>query len=168
MRFIGNFFAGIVSLIYFAVLLVMSMALFASNLFSADYFSDVLKSIEFSEIKLSDLGIEGVEEGATVEDLLVDTLEEAGVSENDAKKILNSEEIKDVAGNFLSDTVTYIANQDGEIPQIKEKDVDRILQSEELKGLLQEVPDDIKTKDMTDEINNMIREMFEGGTVNVY
>lgn len=155
MKFIGSILASILSLVYFFVLIAMSSILVIANVFSADYFNNILQNVTFSEIKLGDLGIES-EEGATLEDLLVSGLKESGMNEEEAKRVINDEETREVASEFIVDAIEYFTN-DGDIPQVKSEDIKRILESEEINGV------DIDT--LVDDVNQAIEDVFKGGEI---
>jgi len=165
MKVVGNVLAGIVSVIYFFVLIVMICILFASNAFSEKYYSNVLKEIEFNEVKLTDLGVTEVNEvygeEATVEDVLVGILKEAGFSENDAKVIINNDEVKELVGTFISDSVTYVATNE-EVPQLNKEEVKKVLENEEIAPLLKDVPEGAELDGLVNDINIMIKDYFEG------
>lgn len=165
LKFFGNLLAGMVSLVYFSVLLAMASVLVVSNFLSADYYTKILSNIDFKEIRLSDLGVTGTDADLTVEDVLVDALGEAGISENDAKKIINSEKINEVAGELISDTANYFIDQK-EMPQLDVNDVKAIMESEEASGLVDQVPSDMTPEEITNELNNFIKEALEGVDVN--
>lgn len=165
MKAVGNVLAGIVSVIYFFVLIGMIFILFSSNVFSEKYYSDILKSVEFNEVKLTDLGVTEVNEiygeEATVEDVLVGGLKEVGFSENDAKVIINNNEVKELVGAFISDSVTYVATN-GEVPQLNKEEVKAIIENKEIAPLLKEVPEGAELDRVVNDINSMIKEYFEG------
>lgn len=164
MKFVGNVLAKVFSIIFFIVLFLMMILFFLSNVFSANYYKNILNDIDLSEIKLADLGITGEEfsEDASVEDLLVDSLKEAGISENDAKKIVNNEKINEVVGNFISDTMNYLTYNE-EVPQLDYKDVKEIIESNEVSSVLEDTPNDKEIKEFVDEVNKYLVESFEGG-----
>lgn len=165
-RTIGNVLAGIVSVVYFFVLFAMMVLGFVSNVFSANYYKQVLNDVDLSEIKLSDVGVtsfnEEFGEDASVEDVLVKTLEEAGVSRNDATKIVNNEKVNEVVGTFLSDTMVYLANNE-EVPQLNYQDAEEIMKSNEISSVLEYTPTEEELKQLVDELNKYIAESFEGG-----
>jgi len=164
MKVVGNVLAGIFSIIYFFVLIGTIGILFVSNIFSEKYYSNVLKEIEFNEVKLIDLGVtelnEVYGEEATVEDVLVGTLKEAGFSENDAKVIINNDEVKELVGTFISDSVTYIATNE-EVPQLNANQVKEVLSSNEIKPLLKDINEN-ELGGLVNEVNILIKEYFEG------
>lgn len=166
MKIIGNILAGIVSIIYFFVLFAMTILVFASNVFSANYYKEILNDNDLSEIKLSDLGITSLNEefgeDASVEDLLVQSLEEAGIAKEDAIKIVNNEKVNEVVGTFLSDTMIYLTNNE-KVPQLNYQDVEEIIKSNEVSSVLEYSPTDEELKQLVDELNKFIVESFEGG-----
>ena len=165
-RTIGNILAVIVSGIYFFVLFAMTILLFISNVYSANYYKQILNDVDLSEIKLSDFGVtsfgEEFGEDSSVEDVLVRILEETGIPKDDATKIVNNEKVNEVVGNFLSDTMVYLTNNE-EIPQLNYQDVEEIIKSNEVSSVLEYTPNQEEIKQLVDEFNKYIVEIFEGG-----
>ena len=143
MKILGNILATIVSILYSVILLVIIILVFVSNAFSANYYEEILNDINISEIKLTDLGLATFEKefgaDASVEDVLVKSLEKVGISKNDAEKVVNNEQINEVVGTLLSDTVGYLAGSE-HLPQINYEDIDKILKSDEVSSVLEKVP----------------------------
>lgn len=164
MKKVGDFFAGFTSVIYFIVIFIMMILLFLSNVFSENYYTNILNNIDLSDIKLADLGIYDDEfrSDATVQDILIESLEEAGISENDAIKIINNKKINEVAGKFISDTIVYITDNE-EIPQINYQDIKEIIRSDNISRVLEETPSDEEIKQFVNELNIAIAESFEEG-----
>lgn len=166
MKVIGNILAGMISMIFSVVLFIMMLLIFISNIFSENYYKNILNDIDMSEIKLSDLGVSSLSEefgeDASVEDVLVETLEEAGINENDARHIVNNEKVNEVVGEFLSDTMVYLTDNK-QIPQLDYEDVEEIINSKEISQVLEDIPNDEEIKELVDELNNFIVETFEGG-----
>lgn len=126
---LGNFFAIIFSIIYSIILILIIIMFFFSSFFKGDIYTSILKSIDFKEIKLSDIDLRFKElfgKDVTLEEAFVLTLEEVGIDSNVAVEIINNDEVKEVVGEFIGDCVNYTINQD-ELPEIKESDVEVIL-----------------------------------------
>lgn len=126
---LGNFFAIIFSVIYSIGLTLIIILFFMSSFFKGDIYSSVLKSIDFKEIKLSDIDSSLVNlfgKDVTLEEAFVSTLEQAGIDSDVAIEIINNDEIKEVVGEFVGEVVNYSINQD-ELPQIEKEDVEVIL-----------------------------------------
>lgn len=164
MKVVGNVLAGVLSVVYFVVLFVMMILLFVSNVFKANYYESILKDIDLADIKLADFGISISEFGsdASVEDVLVQALEEVGFSKNEALKVVNNEKINEVVGEFFSDTVDYLINNE-EVPQLDYQEALDIMKSDEITAVLEEAPTEEEIKEFVDELNKYISESFEGG-----
>lgn len=165
MKVLGNILAGVVSVVYFFVLFIMMMLVFVSNIFSANYYEKILNDTDLSEIKLADFGVslgENFESDDSVEDLLITSLEEAGIPKDDAINIVNSEKVNEVVGTFISDTMNYLTNNE-EVPQLNYQDVKEIMESNEVSSVLEDTPNDDEIKQIVDELNKFIAESFEGG-----
>lgn len=160
MKVMKNILAVIVSITYLFVLLIMGTMLVLSNFFSGDYYTKVLESVDFSEIKASDLGINNVEKDVTVEDVLVDAFKEVGISSNDAKKIVNSNKIKKVVGRIIGDTTTYLVDKE-KIPTISVYEVESILAIDEVSSIVDEIGGNLTTEQITNELNKLIKEYVE-------
>ena len=165
MNFIKNLLAIIISFSYFIILLIMGTLLVLSNVFSGDYYTKILQDIDFSEVKISDFGINNVEKDMTVEEVLVDTLKEAGVSSSDAKKIANSNKIKEIAGRIIGESTIYLVEQE-KLPQISVSEVKSLLEDKEFSEIVGEIPTDMNAEEITNELNKLIKELLEGEVSN--
>ena len=164
MKTLRSILALFTSIIFFVVLLIMVLLVFVSNIFSKDYYASILSTDTLKEIKLSDIGYskDGIEEDATVEDLLISSLEEVGISSNDAEKIINNEQVSEVVGEFLSDTMVYFTNNE-EIPQLDYQDIEKIIQSEEVANVLETDFNEEELKQIVNDLNKYIADAFKGG-----
>ena len=116
-------------------------------------------------MKISDFGINNVEKDMTVEEVLVDTLKEAGVSSSDAKKIANSNKIKEIAGRIIGESTIYLVEQE-KLPQISVSEVKSLLEDKEFSEIVGEIPTDMNAEEITNELNKLIKELLEGEVSN--
>ena len=136
---LGKFFAIILSVVYSIGLTLILLLFFASSFTKGNIYTDILKSIDLNNVKLSDIDPRLADKfgsDVTLEDAFVTSLGKAGIDESVAREIARNPEIKEIVGDFVGDCINYSINQD-ELPQIKESDVNTILDNidmEEING----------------------------------
>lgn len=160
---LGEFLGVLFSIIYSFVLIIMIILFFASSLLKGDIYGDILKSIDISEIKLSDISPELVSmygKDATIESILVDTLESAGIDSDVALEIVNDDKTKEVLGGFVGDIINYSVNKD-EIPEIKTSDVEEILNNIDKDKLPNKEINKDEIKDVINNINSSTKDYLK-------
>lgn len=136
---LGKFLGVIFSIIYSIILIIMIILLFASSFLKGNLYGNILKSIDISEIKLSDISPELASmmgEDLTLEETFISVLEEAGIDSNVATKLVETEEVKEIAGDYIGEIINYTIYKE-EFPEIKEKDVEKVIDNidiEEITG----------------------------------
>ncbi|MBQ8234909.1 MAG: hypothetical protein IJZ36_04955 [Bacilli bacterium] len=165
MKIFRTIIASMFSVLFFFVLLGMTLLLFVSNAFNKEYYKEVLKDVNLEEVKLNEIGIDNFNEElgseASVNDVLVKGLKEFNINENDAKKIINNNEVKEVVGSLLSDAVIYLTNKEN-LPQISMEDVEKLKNVDELKDVIGNIPNDEMEK-LVGEVNQMIKNYLKEG-----
>ena len=144
---LGKFFALIFSTIYYFLLLIMLFLMFSSKFITKEFYVKTIKKIDLSEIKIKE------ENNKTIEQLLIEKLEESGIDEKTSKEILKNEKLKEFVGNIIGNSISSIIT--------KEKLIE--VTNEDLKKIINEIPIDIKISDeelneLTNEINTAIKE----------
>ena len=147
---LGKFFALIFSTIYYFLLLIMLFLMFSSKFITKEFYVKTIKKIDLSEIKIKE------ENNKTIEQLLIEKLEESGIDEKTSKEILKNEKLKEFVGNIIGNSISSIIT--------KEKLIE--VTNEDLKKIINEIPIDIKISDeelneLTNEINTGIKENIE-------
>ena len=147
---LGKFFALIFSTIYYFLLLIMLFLMFSSKFITKEFYVKTIKKIDLSEIKIKE------ENNKTIEQLLIEKLEESGIDEKTSKEILKNEKLKEFVGNIIGNSISSIIT--------KEKLIE--VTNEHLKKIINEIPIDIKISDeklneLTNEINTAIKENIE-------
>lgn len=147
---LGKFFALIFSTIYYFLLLIMLFLMFSSKFITKEFYVKTIKKIDLSEIKIKE------ENNKTIEQLLIEKLEESGIDEKTSKEILKNEKLKEFVGNIIGNSISSIIT--------KEKLIE--VTNEDLKKIINEIPIDIKISDeelneLTNEINTAIKENIE-------
>lgn len=147
---LGKFFALIFSTIYYFLLLIMLFLMFSSKFITKEFYVKTIKKIDLSEIKIKE------ENNKTIEQLLIEKLEESGIDEKTSKEILKNEKLKEFVGNIIGNSISSIIT--------KEKLIE--VTNEDLKKIINEIPIDIKIRDeelneLTNEINTAIKENIE-------
>ena len=147
---LGKFFALIFSTIYYFLLLIMLFLMFSSKFITKEFYVKTIKKIDLSEIKIKE------ENNKTIEQLLIEKLEESGIDEKTSKEILKNEKLKEFVGNIIGNSISSIIT--------KEKLIE--VTNEDLKKIINEKPIDIKISDeelneLTNEINTAIKENIE-------
>lgn len=162
---LGNFFAIIFSVVYSIILTLIIILFFFSSFFKGDIYTSILKSIDFKEIKLSDIDPKLVNmfgKNATLEEAFVITLEEAGIDSNVALEIINNDEVKEVVGEFIGECVNYTINQD-ELPEINEKEVEQILDNIDIEEVTNQDINKEEIMKYVDEINVSAKDYLKEG-----
>lgn len=162
---LGKFFAIIFSVIYSIVLILIILLFFMSSFTKGNIYTDILKSIDLKEIKLSDIDpslAEAFGRDVTLEDAFVSTLSDAGIDSNVAREIANNEEVKEVVGEFVGDCINYSINK-SDLPQIKEEDVDVILDNIDVEEVTGEEINKEEIMNYVDEINNNTKDYLMEG-----
>lgn len=165
MKIFRTIIASVFSVLFFFVLLGMTLLLFVSNAFNKEYYKEVLKDLNLEEVKLNEIGIDNFNDDlgsdASVNDVLVEGLKEFNINENDAKKIINNNEVKEVVGSLLSDAVIYLTNREN-LPQISMEDVKKLSNVDDLKDIIDNIPGDEMEK-LIDDVNQMIKNYLKEG-----
>lgn len=165
MKYIGKFFAVIFSIIYMAFLIAFISLNYSKNLLSGDFYSNILKSVDFSQIKVSDIAntFDGIEhyEDATLEDIIVEGLTDGGMSEEQAKGIVENENVKNVVGNLIGEMVEYGVNG-GDIPTISNEDIKALVTDPELNIEGEEFTDE-EIEEVTNQLNDIINQLLTEG-----
>lgn len=154
MKILKKLISIMLSIILFFVLILFSGISFVSNFYSKEYYTNLMKNIDLDTVKLTDIGID--EEG-TVEDYLVDELNEMGLEKDLSRKIIRSDEVKEVVGTFVADWVEYSSNGK-DIPQISREDVDKVLSNDDVKSVIDEELTDEEINKLIEIINDAIKE----------
>lgn len=157
LKILGKFFAVIFSIVFFFVLTGFMSALFARNITSANYYSDVIENIDLDTMKVSDLNeffdIGDLDPDATLEDALIDALTEESGDAVAAKSLVNNKEIRSIVGKFLGDFINYYLG--GEKPNVSKKDLETILTNSDYVKLAGERP-------TQKEIDNIYNDIVDG------
>ena len=165
MKIFRTIIASVFSVLFFFVLLGMTLLLFVSNAFNKEYYKEVLKDVNLEEVKLNEIGIDNFNDDlgsdASVNDVLVEGLKEFNINENDAKKIINNNEVKEVVGSLLSDAVIYLTNREN-LPQISMEDVKKLSNLDDLKDIIDNIPGDEMEK-LIGDVNQMIKNYLKEG-----
>lgn len=165
MKIFRTIIASVFSVLFFFVLLGMTLLLFVSNAFNKEYYKEVLKDVNLEEVKLNEIGINNFNDDlgsdASVNDVLVEGLKEFNINENDAKKIINNNEVKEVVGSLLSDAVIYLTNREN-LPQISMEDVKKLSNVDDLKDIIDNIPGDEMEK-LIGDVNQMIKNYLKEG-----
>lgn len=165
MKIFRTIIASVFSVLFFFVLLGMTLLLFVSNAFNKEYYKEVLKDVNLEEVKLNEIGIDNFNDDlgsdASVNDVLVEGLKEFNINENDAKKIINNNEVKEVVGSLLSDAVIYLTNREN-LPQISMEDVKKLSNVDDLKDIIDNIPGDEMEK-LIGDVNQMIKNYLKEG-----
>lgn len=165
MKIFRTIIASVFSVLFFFVLLGMTLLLFVSNAFNKEYYKEVLKDVNLEEVKLNEIGIDNFNDDlgsdASVNDVLVEGLKEFNINENDAKKIINNNEVKEVVGSLLSDAVIYLTNREN-LPQISMEDVKKLSNVDDLKDIIDNIPGD-KMEKLIGDVNQMIKNYLKEG-----
>lgn len=154
MKIVGKIFAILFSVLFGIILFAFSIVTFVSSIYNENFYENILKNIDLSTIKLSDLGVDL--EG-TVEDYLVYSLNEIGFDSETSRSIIRNDEIKEVLGEFVSDCVEYAIKKE-EIPQIEKEDIDKILNNKEVKEKIESKIKDEDINKLVKEVNNFIKD----------
>ena len=165
MKIFRTIIASVFSVLFVFVLLGMTLLLFVSNAFNKEYYKEVLKDVNLEEVKLNEIGIDNFNDDlgsdASVNDVLVEGLKEFNINENDAKKIINNNEVKEVVGSLLSDAVIYLTNREN-LPQISMEDVKKLSNVDDLKDIIDNIPGD-KMEKLIGDVNQMIKNYLKEG-----
>lgn len=159
---LGKFFAVIFSVIYTIGLTLIILIFFLSSFFKGDIYGSILKSIDLNKVKLSDIDPKLANEfgkDATLEEVFISSLEQAGVDRRVAKEIANNDEIKEVVGEFVGDCINYSINKE-ELPQIKKDDVNTIIDNIDNYDITNKEIDKEEIMDYIDEVNKSSKEYF--------
>lgn len=166
LKIIGKIFAVLFSTVYFFILTGFVILFFGSNLLSTVYYKDVLKSIDLKEIKVKDLNINTdelvIDENTSVQDIIVEGLEESGLNNEMSVAIVENEEIRGILGTYIGEYVNYQVSG-GEIPEIKLEDVKTVLTNELIIEAVGETPTDEDIEKVYEELNNLTRDYIDGG-----
>lgn len=160
MKIVGKIFAVLYSVIFSLLIFVCSLGLVVTNVFTPSFFKDALKSVDLNELSAKDLGLSD-DPNASLGDALADTLAEAGFDKAVAKKIMENEEIKEVAGDVIGKFVNYQST--GEVPQVSKSDVQKVINNPDVKQIIGTSISDADINEMVNEVNNMLKELCEEG-----
>lgn len=160
MKVFRNILAVLFSITYFLCLIIVSVLMLVSSFFRPSYYSDILKDINFEDIKLSDLGIDVNGEDVNLKEYLVDLAHEAGIENKLAEALIDNERIKNVVGQFASDFLNYTITKEN-VPQISKEDIRKILEEKEVKAILEKEISDQEVSQMVDDLNKYLSDMFE-------
>lgn len=162
---LGKFFAIICSIIYSIILIGGIMLFFMSSFFKGNIYTDILKSVDLSKIKLSDIDPKLVSmfgNDVTLEKVLVMSLEDAGIDSDIALEIVKNDEIKEVVGEFFGECINYTVNKD-EVPKISNEDVDKIIDNIDVNEINNKQIDKKEIMEYVDEINNNAKSYLKEG-----
>lgn len=157
MKILGKILSIFYCFIFCIILIVLSFLIFGSKLLDKSFYSELIKNTELSEIKAKDLGL-SEDNSKSVEDIVVEKLKSANVDEKTSKAIINNDEIKEIAGEKIGETVSYIVGVSDKIPTVTKEEVKIILENSDVKKI---VGDNLTEKDvnkLVDEVNNMFKE----------
>ncbi len=164
LKTIGMVLAIIFSLVYFFFLSGFMVLAVSRNIFSGNYYSSIINSIDLDEIKIGDMGelFEGSEFSSdmTLSDALVKSMTDGGVEEKTATAIIENKEIKNIVGNFIGDYINYSLG--GEEPTIKRSDVKAVLNNPNIIEVAGK-PTNEDIDEVYDELNDMVSQIIKGG-----
>lgn len=168
MKYVGKFFAIIFSIIYMAFLIVFISLNYSRNLLSGNFYSNVLKSVDLDEIKISDVAntFDGMEhyEDASLQDVIVEGLTDGGMDEDEATAIVENETIKEVVGNLIGEIVEYSVNG-GEVPEISKDEIEKIVSDPSLNTEAKDFTDE-EINEIYNNLNSMVNQILEGDDIN--
>lgn len=166
LKIIGKIFAVLFSAVYFFALASFVILFFGSNLLSTTYYKSVLKSIDLKEIKIKDLNVNinelDIDENTSVQDIIVEGLEELGLNNEMSIAIVENEEIREILGTYIGEFVNYQVSG-GEMPEIKLEDVKTVLTNELIIEAAGKTPTDEDIEKVYEELNNLTRDYIDGG-----
>lgn len=158
LKVFGKIIAVIICIVYFFGLFGIMTALFASNLLSKEYYSDIIESMDFESMKLSDFGDlfedSGLDENMTLEEAFVEYFTQDEVEKEKALAIVNNEEIRELVGGFFGEVMDYFLG--GQKPTVTRDEVKSLLTNPDFVAAAGEP----KEEDI-DEIYNSIIEFIE-------
>ena len=166
MKIIGKLLAFIFSFIYCILLTSFITLNYSTNLLKGEFYTEILNKVDLNEIevKVKD-NITGEEKNVPLKELVIEGLTENGMSEEDATKIIENENIKRVLGNVVGEIVNYQLNK-GDIPEVSKEDVESIINDPNLNKNNETLTDEEINK-LQQNINSFLSKLaLEGGLNN--
>lgn len=164
MKVIGKIFAVVFSTIYFFILLALLIINFGTNILKGDFYVSILKSVDLKTIKVSDLGniigTDEIDEGTTLEEVLIESLEESGIDKQVGIEILENDEIKEVVGKFIGEYINYSVTKEN-VPEISKEDINKIINNASVKKVIGNELDGMSIDEIYDELNSEIKDMLK-------
>ena len=163
MKIIGKLFAFIFSIIYCVVLTAFITLNYSTNLLKGEFYTEILNKVDLNEIELKVKdNITGEETNVPLKDLVIEGLTENGMSEEDATKIIENENIKRVLGNVVGEIINYQLNK-GDIPEVSKEDIESIINDPDLNKNRETLTDE-EINELQQNINSFLSKLaLEGG-----
>ena len=130
MKTLGKLLASLYSFCFTFLLLVFLVFFFIRGLTTQNFWTNALKEMDFSQIKVKDYGLDDYikkyGENATIEDVITIELENAGIDTESVNKILNDESIREFVGSKANEIIDAAMNKK-EVGEVTETEIKEAL-----------------------------------------
>lgn len=141
LKTIGKIFAVFMSILYFFVFgCIVLLFPILSMFLDINFYKDALSLVDYNDFTISELGIEDnnlPDDVETLEDYIINKMSLVGISNDDAKEVLDNENIKDYVVNYVGNFAEYYLF-DGEFPTINYEEVKEIIYKNNLGYIIEE------------------------------
>lgn len=155
MKIVGKILSVIYSIIFTAVVLVLTVGLSCASLLNPSVAKNLVTEVDLGKVSASELGL--TEKNINLEEYIVGEITKLGIDGDIASDILNNEEIKEVIGDVAGRVITFIVSG-SEIPQISEDEVNRVLSNEKVKQLFDADFNEEDIHEIVNMANDFLRE----------
>lgn len=163
MKVIGKILSFLYSILFGIVLFTLLLLITIKELFNPKIYKNMIKNIDFNQIKLSTFVDEEKlkDKTITLEGYAIDYLEKQQIDSEIASKIVKDNEVKEMLSDFVSQASNYFLNND-KIPKIDNEKVKSITNK-----YISNIDEKIDIDEITNKINSKISETFQNKTENM-
>jgi len=130
LKTIGKIFAVYLSILYFFIFgCIVLLFPILSIFLDINFYKEAISLVNYSDFTISELGIEDnnlPDEVETLEDYIINKMSLVGISNDEAKEIIDNKNIKDYVANYIGNFAEYYLF-DGEFPTINYEEVKEII-----------------------------------------
>lgn len=154
MKIVGKIIAVIYSVLFSAVILAFGVIFMGKDLTSKEFLTEIVKSADLNEITIEQINIPELSEkygnSATVEEVLIEEMIKAGLTEEKARELLNDEKLREFIAEKAGDSLDNVINGT-KVLKVTSSELKDVLSTLELS--------DSDYVDLADYINKLIDEI---------